>query len=205
MLKSKKDKIDKELEKEGKDELEEIVTGSKDETENDRTEDTDEIKAEPSVLEQPLNYEAKINELKDKFLRKAAEFENYKRRMDSELSSFYKYANENLIIELLPVLDDFDRVLNSWDKEHDAENFKKGVDLIYDKFKKVLSKQGLKEMDSKGKKFDVNLHDALLQTPSDDAEPDTVIDEIEKGYLLKDKVIRHAKVIVSSKPEGKKK
>jgi molecular chaperone GrpE len=123
--------------------------------------------------------------------------------MDSELSSFYKYASENIITELLPVLDDFDRVLKSWDKEHDAENFKKGVDLIYEKLMKVLSKQGLKEIDSQGKKFDVNLHDALLLTPSDEAEPETVLDVVEKGYFLKDKVIRHAKVIVSSKPEEK--
>lgn len=191
MLKSKKDKIDKELVKEELDELEDAVSS--------KTEDTPGSE-EPSVTE---DYKAQLSDMKDKYLRKAAEFENYKRRMDSELSSFYKYASENIITELLPVLDDFDRVLKSWDKEHDAENFKKGVDLIYDKLMKVFTKQGLKEMDSKGKKFDVNLHDALMQKPTDEAEPETVIDEVEKGYYLKDKVIRHAKVIVSTKPAEK--
>jgi molecular chaperone GrpE len=197
MLKSKKEKIDKELEKEEMDELQDIVTSSHDENAEE------EERITGTETEVRKEFEAQIIELKDRYLRKAAEFENYRRRMDSELSSFYKYASENIITELLPVLDDFDRVLKSWDKEHDAENFKKGVDLIYEKLMKVLSKQGLKEIDSQGKKFDVNLHDALLLTPSDEAEPETVLDVVEKGYFLKDKVIRHAKVIVSSKPEEK--
>jgi molecular chaperone GrpE len=199
MLKSKKDKLDKELEKEEIEELKDIVTSPPDEA----AEVEERITGTETEVQK--EYEAQISELKDKYLRKAAEFENYKRRMDSELSSFYKYASENLIMELLPVIDDFERVLGSWEKEHDTENFKKGVDLIYEKFMKVLSKQGLKGIDAKGKKFDVNKHDALLQQPSDEAEHETVLDVIEKGYMLKDKVIRHAKVIVSAKPEEKDK
>lgn len=202
MLKSKKDKLNKELEKEEKDELGDLSASSRDEMKNE-TPAEPEQSTETEETERAVNYRVQVNEFRDKFLRKAAEFENYKRRMDSELSSFYKYASESIITELLPVLDDFDRVLKSWDKEHDAENFKKGADLIYEKLMKVLAKQGLKEMDSKGRKFDVNLHDALLQTPSDDAEPETVLDVVEKGFFLKDKVIRHAKVIVSSKSEGR--
>lgn len=145
---------------------------------------------------------AKVNELTDKLLRKAAEFENYKRRTESELSSVYKYANEKLIADLLPILDDFDRLNSAWNEKHDVEKYKEGIDLIYDKLKKVLQKHGLKEIDSVGKPFDVNLHDAVLQVPKTDVEPNTVVDEIEKGYYLKDKVIKHAKVIVSSKPDS---
>jgi len=202
MLKSKKDKVNKELEKEEKAELGDLSSSSRDEMKEETLAEPEQ-NTETEEAERTVNYREQVNNFKDKYLRKAAEFENYKRRMDSELSSFYKYASESIITELLPVLDDFDRVLNSWDKEHDADNFKKGVDLIYEKLMKVLAKQGLKEMDSKGRKFDVNLHDALLQTPSEEAEPETVLDVVEKGYYLKDKVIRHAKVIVSSEPEGK--
>ena len=144
---------------------------------------------------------AKVNELTDKLLRKAAEFENYKRRTENELSSAYKYANERLIADLLPILDDFDRLNSAWNEKHDVEKYKEGIDLIYDKLKKVLQKHGLKEIDSAGNPFDVNLHDAVLQVPKTDVEPNTVVEEIEKGYYLKDKVIKHAKVIVSSKPE----
>jgi molecular chaperone GrpE len=146
-----------------------------------------------------------INEvslLRDQLLRKAAEFENYKKRTENEISSYLKYANEELLTELLPVLDDFDRVLSSWNEKHDVETFKKGVELIYDKFKKVLGKKGLKEMESTGKPFDVNLHDALMQVEISELKPNTVSETAEKGYLLKDKVLRHAKVIVSKKGEG---
>jgi len=144
--------------------------------------------------------ENQIKELKDSYLRKAAEFDNYKKRTASEKIEFFAYANEKLISDLLPVLDDFDRILKLYDEEHDAETFKKGVELVYDKFKKALEKLGLKEIDSKTKEFDVNLHEAVMQQPSE-AEPNTVLDTVEKGYYLKDKVLRHAKVIVSAKPE----
>jgi molecular chaperone GrpE len=145
--------------------------------------------------------EKQVNELNDRYLRKLAEFENYKRRTDSERSEFFAYASEKLISEMIPVLDDFDRVMKSYDEKHDSELFKKGVELVYDKFKKVLEKQGLKEMDSNGKEFDVTLHEALMQQPDENHSPDTVLDTAEKGYYLKDKVLRHAKVIVSAKPE----
>lgn len=145
--------------------------------------------------------EAKLSEMQDQYLRKAAEFDNYKRRTDAEKAEFFAYASERLMGELLPVLDDFDRTMDSFDKNHDPEALKKGIDIVYDKFRAVLAKQGLKLMDSNGKPFDVNLHEAILQQPSADAEPDSVLDTVEKGYFMKDKVLRHAKVIVSAKPE----
>ena len=126
---------------------------------------------------------------------------NYKRRTDAEKSDYYSYANEKLIKELLPVLDDFDRALKAYDENHESEALKKGVELINDKFKAVLEKQGLKEIDSTGKDFDVHLHEALMQQPTDKSAPNKVLDTVEKGYNLKDKVLRHAKVVVSSKPE----
>ncbi len=181
MQKSKKEKLDKEIKKEEANELEEL--GQEPGTEN-----------EPSSSQE-------TGQLRDQLLRKAAEFENYKRRTESEISSFLKYANEETLSDLLPVLDDFNRVLSAWNDKHDEETFRKGVELIYDKFKKILEKKGLKEMETDGKPFDVNLHDALMQAVNDKLEPNTITETAEKGYFLKDKVLRHAKVIVSKKSE----
>lgn len=165
------------------------------------------VKIDKNVMEKSSSQDKKIaelenqiKELKDRYLRKAAEFDNFKKRTNAEKTEFFAYANEKLISDLLPVLDDFDRILKLYDREHDTESFKKGVELVYDKFKKTLEKQGLKEIDSKLKEFDVNLHEAVMQQPSE-AEPNTVLDTVEKGYFLKDKVLRHAKVIVSAKSE----
>jgi molecular chaperone GrpE len=166
-------------------------------------EETEEIEeTSPASGDEPGGKQDEASLLRDQLLRKAAEFENYKKRTENEISSYLKYANEELISELLPVLDDFDRVISSWDEKHDVETFKKGVELIYDKFKKVLAKKGLKEMESTGKPFDVNLHDALMQVENKELEPNTVADTVEKGYWLKDKVLRHAKVLVSKNGEG---
>jgi molecular chaperone GrpE len=188
MLKPKKDKMKTR-------EDENIM--NKEQDENASSETQTQTESENNIQE----LEKQLNTLRDQLLRKAAEFENYKKRTENEISSLYKYANESLIIDLLPVLDDFDRVMKSWNDKHDAETLRKGIELIYDKFKKVLQKQGVKEIDSTGKQFNVNEHDALLQTPVKDVPPNTVTDTIEKGYYLKDKVIRHAKVIVSNEPE----
>jgi molecular chaperone GrpE len=186
--KDKKEKIDIEINSSDSEQIDNLSLESKNEKQ----------KPSDSIEKKIVELEIQLKDYKDKLLRKAAEFENYKRRSESELSSFLKYSNEYLIVDLLPVLDDFNRLNSAWDEKHDIESFKKGIDLIYDKYKKVLQKHGVKEMESIGKKFDVNLHDALMQIPQKDVDPDTVINEIEKGYFLKDKVIRHAKVIVSS-------
>jgi molecular chaperone GrpE len=143
--------------------------------------------------------EEQISKWKDQYLRKAAEFDNYKKRSEAEKSEFYTYASERIISELLPVLDDFERTMESFEKSHDKDALKKGIDLVYEKFKNVLHKLGLKEIESDGKKFDVHLHEAIMQQPDDDAEADTILNTIEKGYFLKDKILRHAKVVVSSK------
>jgi molecular chaperone GrpE len=150
-----------------------------------------------------------VESYKDTLLRKVAEFENYKKRTESEISNYIKYASERLIKQLIPVYDDFSRSLDSIEKGEtkDFDTLKKGVELIFDKFEKVLKKEGLKEMDVLGKEFDVNLCDALLQVPKEDVKPHTVLDVVEKGYFLKDKVVKHAKVLVSAevpKEEEKK-
>jgi molecular chaperone GrpE len=196
MFKSKKEKLDKELIKEEMKEMDDIK--SEDNAESNIEEETNLPEEKTSV---DADLQKQVNSLRDQLLRKAAEFENYKKRTENELSSFFKYASEALIIELLPVLDDFERLFNSYNEKHDAETFKKGVELIYEKLEGILKKQGLKQMETNGKQFDFNLHDAILQIPDYKNEPNTILETAEKGYFLKDKVIRHAKVLVSSRPE----
>ena len=145
--------------------------------------------------------ENEVSDLKDKLLRRAAEFENYKRRNENDQLNLIKYAAETFIIKLLPVIDDFERSLQHIDNSKDIESLKLGLKLIYEKLMKVLDEQGVKKIESVGQPFDVDYHEALMQRKAEDAAPHTVLDEIEKGYMYKDRVIRHAKVIVSEDQE----
>lgn len=175
---------------------------------NNNTETENETEEEEILEEQEEqngddnDKDSEIARLKDTLLRKMAEFENYKRRTDSEISNYIKYASESLIKDLIPVYDDLGRSIDSINKGEtkDFETLKTGIVLIYDKFKSVLEKEGLKEINSLGKEFDVDLSSALMQVPSKDVKPNTVIEVIEKGYKLKDKVVKHEKVLVSSEP-----
>jgi molecular chaperone GrpE len=141
--------------------------------------------------------EKEIIQYKELALRKAAEFENYKRRTENDQLNLLKYAAESLIIKLLPTIDDLERSLGHMTEETDVQKIKEGVQLIYNKLLKTLDDQGVKKMESIGKPFNVEFHEALMQRADDSVPPHTVIDELETGYLYKDRVIRHAKVIVS--------
>ncbi len=141
--------------------------------------------------------ESKVNELQDKLLRKAAEFENYKRRTENDQLNLLSFAAESFIIKILPVIDDFERSLDHISDADSAEAIKEGIMLVYNKFKKILDEQGIKKIDSVGKPFNVDYHDALMQIKDDTVPAHTVVEEVEKGYLYKNKVIKHAKVIVS--------
>ncbi|MBK8380341.1 MAG: nucleotide exchange factor GrpE [Ignavibacteria bacterium] len=158
--------------------------------------------AENNTEENNKNKENETAVLKDMLLRKAAEFENYKRRTDQEISNYIKYASENIIKELLPVYDDLGRSIDSINKGEtkDFETLKKGILLIFDKFKNILEKEGLTEINSLGQEFNVDVNSALMQVPRDDVKPNTVLEVVEKGYKLKDKVVKHEKVLVSAEP-----
>jgi molecular chaperone GrpE len=164
---------------------EEVIEESSDKS------DLKEIAAKIAELE-------KLNlELKDTLLRKVAEFENYKRRTENDQLNLLKYAAESFIKNMLPIYDDLERTVAHVDDENNFEQTKKGILLLFEKFNKVLENQGVKRIEAKGTKFDVALHEALMQQNVEGAEPHTVLDVIEQGYIYKDKVIRHAKVIVS--------
>jgi molecular chaperone GrpE len=146
--------------------------------------------------------EQEINEYKDRILRKAAEFENYKRRTENDQLNLFKYAAEGFIIKLLPVIDDFERSLQHIENSKDIDAVKEGIYLVYEKFRKLLEDQGVAKIDAVGMPFDVHYHEAIMQKKDDDSEPYTVLDEIESGYIYKDRVIRHSKVIVSDESSG---
>jgi molecular chaperone GrpE len=137
---------------------------------------------------------------KDLLLRKVAEFDNFKKRVENDSATSLKYAKVDLIQSLLPVVDDFERSLKLGKDRRESEAFAKGVELIYQILMKFLEVQGVKEIESLGKEFDVHYHDALLQVPSNDVPPHVVIEVVEKGYSLDDRVLRHAKVVVSATP-----
>jgi molecular chaperone GrpE len=141
--------------------------------------------------------EMQVQELQEKVLRKAAEFENYKRRTENDQFNLLNYAAESFITKLLPIVDDFERSMDHIDDLENSNSVKDGIKLVYEKLKKLLVEQGVKKMQTKGEPFNVNYHDALMQRKDDSVPPHTVLEEIESGYLYRDKVIRHAKVIVS--------
>ena len=152
------------------------------------------------AVEKNTELEVQIVSLKDQLLRKAAEFENYKRRTEQNTINFAKYASENIILELLPIIDDLSRSLKSSKEKSENDPFYKGIELILNKFNKVLESQGVKAIETIGKEFNVEHHDVMMQIPRADVKPHVIVEEIEKGYFLNDKVIRHAKVIVATSP-----
>jgi molecular chaperone GrpE len=149
-----------------------------------------------SAVGDATKIEAELAELKDKNLRLYAEFDNFRRRTAKESFDLMATANAGLVGKLIEVLDNFNRAFDPQNKAS-AEDFEKGVKLIYGRFKAILDAEGLEEIDPKGGEFDPNLHEALLQQPSDSVPENHVIQTIQKGYKLKAKILTHAKVIVS--------
>jgi molecular chaperone GrpE len=183
-------------------ELNEQQENENKETEKNNSEFDESLKQIEAELKQAqeknIELEKQLNEYKDAYLRKAAEFENYKRRVDAEQSNLFKYAAEPFIKSILPVYDDLERSLNHIGDENSFESLKKGLELVFEKFTKTLNGQGVKKIEAKGQQFDVDLHEALMQQPAEGVAPHTILDVIEQGYIYKDKVLRHAKVIVSA-------
>jgi molecular chaperone GrpE len=145
------------------------------------------------------DFEAELLEKDDKYLRLYAEFENYKRRTLAERIELFKTAGQEIMLAMIPVLDDFERALKAMENATDVASVKEGIDLVSHKFKNTLVAKGLKPMESIGQTFNADLHEAItnIPAPSEDLK-DKVIDEVEKGYYLGDKVIRYAKVVVGA-------
>ena len=157
---------------------------------------TEEVQPEISAEEKLQQEVAALN---DKYLRLFAEFDNYKRRTQKERVELLQTAGKDVIISMLPVLDDFDRANKAIDSATDINPIREGIALVHHKLKSVLGQKGLKEMESISIPFDTDLHEAITKIPAPNEEmKGKVIDELEKGYTLNDKVIRFAKVVVGS-------
>lgn len=146
-----------------------------------------------------------LKELEDKLLRNEAELQNYKRRKEEELNRMFKYCNEDIVKEILPILDNFERAIDMDDDNLDDEvsRFLEGFKMIYASFNKILTEYGVKEIEALGKKFDPHFHQPLLTEHYQDKEDELVLEVLQKGYLLKDKVIRPTMVKVNINKEDK--
>ena len=157
------------------------------------------VSAQPDDTETIINQlKQEMDEWKQKYLYMSAEFENYKKRTLKDRIEFSKMANSEIMSALLPVLDDFERSVKAFEKVQNNAALE-GVVLIQHKLRSVLEHKGLKPMDSVGQDFDVELHEAITNLPVDDElKKGKVVEELERGYLLNDKILRHAKVAVGA-------
>jgi molecular chaperone GrpE len=137
-----------------------------------------------------------LAEAKDKYLRLYAEFDNHRRRTAKEKIELIQSGGEQILRALLPIADDFDRAEKSFKEKNDKEA--EGFFLIQNKFKKILEQNGVKVLDTTSNEFDPDLHDAITQVPSEESKKGKIVDVVEKGYVLNDRVIRHAKVVVGA-------
>lgn len=141
--------------------------------------------------------EKELENSKKEYLFLMAEFDNFRKRTLKEKSEIIKNGAENAMRDLLPVIDDFERALKAIDENGELESLKQGVDLIYSKFMKYLERNGVKPIDSTGKEFDTELHEAVTTFPAaDESQKGKIVDTVQTGYTLNDKVLRHAKVVV---------
>lgn len=175
----------------------ENINNSDIKTEN--TENTDENSGEKDgKVSKNGDLEQKVNELNDRYLRLYSEFDNYRKRTIKEKADIIKTAGEDVFKSVLPVIDDFERAIKANENSNDIKAIREGIHLIYNKLKSNVQQKGLTAFDSIGQAFDADTMEAITHIPAaDDSQKGKVVDEIEKGYKLGDKVIRFAKVIVA--------
>jgi molecular chaperone GrpE len=181
---------------------EEVETNdSEEEAKSEETEKPKKKKSRKAKKEAEEIEELKLKnaELNDKFLRLFSEFDNFRKRTIRERIELTKTASEQVIMGMLPVLDDFDRAFKALEDTDNLDSFKEGISLIHNKFKSTLTAKGLQVMKSKGETFDTDFHEAITEIPAPNKKmKGKNMDEVEKGYMLGDKVIRYAKVVVGS-------
>ncbi len=174
---------------------EEVDTPDTDtESETQQIEETQEVSQEEALRQ-------RVAELEDKLLRSAAEFENYRKRIARQYEDMVRSANDPVMLELLDIIDNFERALNHAGNNTDFESLRKGTELILNQMTSLLKKYDITPIEAIGKTFDPNLHDAMMQVESDDYDEGVVAMEMSRGYRQGDRILRHSKVGVSS---GKK-
>ena len=190
---------EKDINIEEEENLEEMNTENAENTESAEAEKTEETAPEEEAEEQdPLEKaQAELAEMKNQLLYKAAEFENYRKRTLKERAELILNGGEKVITAILPVLDDMERAIANGSKTEDPQVLREGMELIYQKFVKTLEAQGVSKIETKDADFDTDLHEAVAMVPGmGDDKKGKVIDCLQEGYKLNDKVIRHAKVAV---------
>jgi molecular chaperone GrpE len=179
---------------------EEMNNQEKTEVEKEQAEQPEQnVKSTDTAESACADSEAKIAELNDKYLRLYAEFDNYRRRTIREKAEIIQNASSDMMVVLLPVIDDFDRAVRAFEQSSDVNALKEGIILVQQKFRGILNQKGLEEMKSIGEVFDTDLHEAVANVEAQqEDQKNKVVDEIEKGYFLNGKVIRFAKVVVAN-------
>jgi len=153
--------------------------------------------AQNDSTSQQLDFEAMALEWKDKYMRLSADFDNYRKRTLKEKIELSKFAGEDVLKGLLPVVDDFERGLKNLELATDLEAMKEGINLIYNKFREFLTQKGLKEIDALNTDFNTDFHEAITKIPVEDkAMIGKIVDVVQKGYTIDDKVVRFSKVVV---------
>lgn len=174
---------------------------SEEDTRNDKDQEfSEEEEKQENEEDEVEKLKIELQDAKDKYLRLYSEFENFRRRTAKERLELIKTANEDLMVALLPVMDDFERAKKALEESEDHKASKEGFDLIYNKFNNILKQKGLKPMeDKKGKEFNTDHHEAISQMPVEKKKmKGKIIDVVEKGYYLDEKVIRFAKVVIGA-------
>ena len=195
--KKKKIEINTEIEENGKQKKisKEIDSGKEDKEKND-----DPLKVMEASLE---SMEQESKDSHDRFLRVSAEFENYKKRAAREMNDFRKFANESFVKAMLPVVDNLDRAIESSSvDDHSNSSVVEGVNMTLKEILKIFEQFGVKPFESLGKTFDPALHQAVMQEESDDHPEKTILNELEKGYMMHDRLLRPAMVVVSKKTDS---
>ncbi len=186
-----KEKVNEELEIEAPESADQAETQDKKESKKEKAHKKNKVE------EQLEKAESEILELKDKHIRLQAEFDNYRKRTLKERMELLKTASESVLMSILPVIDDFDRALQTIDAVEEDSHLKDGVLLIYNKFQDFLKQNGVKEIEAKGQSFDTDLHEAITTIPAPSEElKGKIVDVVQKGYYLNDKVIRFSKVVI---------
>ena len=166
--------------------------------ENTQEEAQAELSAEEQLANMLTEAQQMVEEQKDKYLRLSAEFDNYRKRTLKEKAELIKNGGEKTLTAILPVLDDFERALKNMEASEETKAMKEGVELIFSKFQKILGQEGLQKIETEGQAFDTDFHEAiaLIPAPSEDLKG-KILDCVQTGYMLNEKVIRHAKVAVA--------
>lgn len=176
-------------------EREEITLDSPQECESQADSQTCEADSQTDVESSAVDYEAQYNELKDQYVRAFADFENTKKRLERDKNQSLEYANERVMSDLLPVLDTLDKALESARANPQAEAIAQGLELTLESFLKVLSKHGVEMIETSGE-FDPNLHECLMQVPSEEKSDGAILQTLQKGFVYKQRVLRPAMVSV---------